>query len=212
MRSKQPHRGSINDPGKFAKKFVLARMDGFQKDIQICLTPIPSKTRPSPTHAYFPALAACCGTLEYLTALHCGRVGTVGWRDVAAFAGRYLPQPDYSVDSIRVFVEAFRNSVAHRGIARGIWVDRKSGPDHGRRITWKILANAVRPSIRILPEQGMLRNDPPWPCQYTHRVHIHLKSLEVDIRKAAKRYANDVFSSSELQDTFASCMHRLYPK
>lgn len=212
MGRRTPHRGSVDNPRQFAKKFILARLAGFQKDMQICLTPIPSKTRPGPTHAYFPGLAACCGTLEYMTALQSGRVDTVGWRDVAAFAAEYLPQPDYSEETIRVFVEAFRNSVAHRGIASGIWIDHKPGPDHGRRITWKIFANSKRPSIRIIPEQGTLTADPPWPCPYTHRVHIHLKALEVDIRRAGERFANEVCESPNRQKAFLRCMHRLYPQ
>lgn len=210
--SRVPHRGTANDPGGFARHFVMSRMSGFQKDIQICLTPIPSKTRWGPTHAYFPALAACCGTIEYLTAMQCGRTDGLSWRDVSAWAQAYLPQPDYDEDTVRVFFEAFRNSVAHRGIASGIWRDQKPGPGHGRRITWKVLADARRPAIRIVAEEGALKNDPPWPCGYTHRVHIHLKSMVKDIREAATRYAGDVANTPRLQQRFISCMRTLYPQ
>lgn len=210
--SRVPHRGSPNDIGAFARHFVLSRLTGFEKDMKICLTPIPSNTRWGPTHAYFPALAACFGTIEYLTAMHCGRVNGLGWRDVARWARQYLPQPAYEEDTIRVFFEAFRNSVAHRGIASGIWRDQKPGPNYGRRITWKVLADARRPAIRIVAEDGTLKNDPPWPCSYTHRVHIHLKSMAVDIREAATRYANDVSTSTALQSCFTSCMRALYPQ
>jgi len=210
--SRVPHRGTANDMGSFANSFVLSRLAGFEKDIEICLTPIPSMTRSGPTHAYFPALAACFGTIEYLTALHRGRINRLGWRDVFGWAQNYLPQPDYDEDVIRVFFEAFRNSVAHRGIASGIWLDQRPGPNHGRRITWKVLADAKRPSIRVVAEDGVLKNDPPWPCRYTHRVHIHLKSMSVDIRAAAKSYAADVKENAELQQRFESCMNRLYPR
>ena len=210
--SRVPHRGSANDTGAFASHFVLSRLAGFEKDIHICLSPIPSKTRWGPTHAYFPALATCCGTIEYLTAMHCGRVDGLGWRNVAAWAKTYLPQPDYDNDTVRVFFEAFRNSVAHRGIASGIWRDLKPGPGRGRRITWKVLADARRPAIRIVEEYGTLKNDPPWLCNYTHRVHIHLKSMAVDIREAATQYAKDVLTSRDLQSSFMSCMLTLYPQ
>ena len=210
--SRAPHRGSSNDTGRFAKHFVLSRIAGFEKDVEICLTPIPSRARPGPTHAYFPALAACSGTIEYLTAMYCGRVDGLGWRNVHDWAQTYLPQPDYDDDAIRVLFEAFRNSVAHRGIASGIWRDQKPGPTHGRRITWKVFADARRPSIRIVAENGVLKNDPPWPCKYTHRVHIHLKSMAVDIRQAATRYADDVLGNHALQGKFVSCMRTLYPQ
>lgn len=207
--SRLPHRGCANNPGAFASDFVLSRLSGFEKDIRICLTPIPSKTRWGPTHAYFPALAACSGTIEYLTAMHCGRVNGLGWRDVAAWAEKYLPQPDYDADAIRVLFEAFRNSVAHRGIASGIWQDLKPGAGHRRRITWKVHADARRPAIRVVEEGGTLTNDPPWPSTYTHRVHIHLKSMSIDIREAATQYAADVSVDQVLQKHFMSCMRIL---
>lgn len=210
--SRVPHRGSSDDIGAFASNFILSRLAGFEKDMQICLMPILSNTRRGATHAYFPALAACCGTIEYLTAMHLGRLNGLGWRDVAAWAKTYLPQPDYDEDTTRVFFEAFRNSVAHRGIASGIWRDQKPGPGYGRRITWKVLADARRPAIKIISQGGKLKNDPPWPCNYTHRVHIHLKSMVVDIREAATQYSRDISANPDLQSRFTLCMRVLYPR
>jgi hypothetical protein len=92
-----------------------------------------------------------------------------------------------------------------------VWVDRDSGPGQGRRLTWKILANSTRPSIRIVAEAGILKNDPPWDCPYTHRVHIHLKSLAADICKGAKAYAEDLSNDQQLTDRFLRCMRQLYP-
>lgn len=127
MSKRLPHRGADNDKSGFAIDFISSRINGFKKDMQICLKPIPSKTRSGLTHAYFPALASCCGTLEYLSAMYTGRVKGLGWRDVAKWAGLYMPQPDYDEDTIRILVKAFRNSVAHRGIATGVWIDEKPG-------------------------------------------------------------------------------------
>lgn len=211
MGKRPPHRGTNNNPAAFAKSFVVARLAGFEKDIQICLAPIPSKTRPGSTHAYFPALAACCGLLEYLTVLYRGRIDPPGWRNVSEWAQRYMSQPDYDEHSIRILVDHFRNSVAHRGIASGVWIDRKPGPGHGRRLTWKVCADTLRPSVRVVAEEKQLLNDSPWPCSYTHRVHIHLKSLAVDIRKGAQRYADDVTKNVTLQNNFFACMRNLYP-
>lgn len=212
MVSRAPHRGLGNDTGAFAERFVLDRMAGFEKDIDICLTPMPSKTRPGPTHAYFPALASCCGTLEYLAGLYKGgRLDTIGWRDVAGWARQYLPQPDYDENTMRIFVEAFRNSIAHRGIASGVWIDRKTGDGHGRRFTWKVLADSRRPAISFVEEQKALVGDPPWPCPYSHRAHIHLRSLSVDIRRGAFAYAKDVRADAKLAKKFFECMKELYP-
>lgn len=79
----------------FAHAFVTTRTIGFSKDIEICLTDTPND-RGGTTHAYFPALATCCAFLEYVTGLSRGRLDNVGWKDVAAWAETYLPQPNYS--------------------------------------------------------------------------------------------------------------------
>lgn len=212
MGSSALHRGAQDNPAAFAKRFVVGRLEGFEKDIQICLTPAPSKTRRGSTHAYFPALSACCGLLEYLTVLYRGRLDPPGWRNVVAWADRYMAQPGYNEDRIRILVDHFRNSVAHRGIATGVWIDRKPGPGYGRRLTWRVCADSRRPSIRVIPEKRDLLIDPPWPCSYTHRVHIHLRSLAADIKKGALRYADDVATNQVLQNNFLACMRNLYPQ
>jgi hypothetical protein len=210
--SRRPHhRGSVDNPAKFAKSFVRARMGSVEKDLRICLTPRPLSNERGMTRAYFPALSLCCGTIEYLTALHRGSIRRIGWQQVSTWAEIFLPQPDYNADVVRILIEAFRHPIAHRGIASGVWVDRSHGPGRGRRITWKVLADARRPAVRIVPEQKELRNDPPWPCRYTHRVHIHLRSMRRDIREASKRYVSRLQDDQALQESFMACMRQLYP-
>jgi hypothetical protein len=193
----------------FAGRFVQGRMEGFEKEMRICLTPTVSDA--GVTHAYLPALAACCGTLEYLTALYRRNVRGIGWQQIADFAGRYLPQPDFKTETVRVLFDVFRHPIAHRGIASGVWVDRNRGATAGRRLTWNVSADARRPACEVVSEVGRLMMDPPWPCPYTHRGHIHLRALWVDIRRAAARYSKDVASDQQLQANFEACMRQLYP-
>jgi hypothetical protein len=211
MKNASAYRGASEDTAKFASSFIKGRLAGFEKDMQICLTPVRSKTRSGVTHAYFPALAACCGTLEYLTALSRGNTRGIGWQQVADWAQLYLPQPDYDKETIRILVDAFRHSVAHRGIASGVWVDKNQGVGMGRRLTWKVSADAKRPACELVAEDGHLRSDPPWPCPYTHRVHIHLRGLWVDIRNGANRYSDELAKNQQLQANFEACMRQLYP-
>ena len=212
-RSRGPHRGMSNSPGQFARAFVDGRLGGFAKDIRICLrgTRIRSNNRSVITHAYFPALMSCCGMLEYLAGLHVGRINRLGTRDVIAYAIKYLPQPDYRADAIRVLFDAFRNAIAHRGIATGVWVDHHPAT-RGRRLTWKVHASATRPPLDVVASKGVLKIDPPWPCRFTHRVHIRLGRLWRDIRDSADRYIGDLDASQELQDHFFECMEQLYPR
>ena len=205
------HRGAIDNIPLFAYRFIRARIAGFEKDMKICLTPTCIAGQQTKTHAYFPALALCCGTLEYMAGLNRGTTNGLGWPDVANWAEHFLPQPDYERDAVRVLVSAFRNAVAHRGIASGVWVDPRPPAGGARRMTWKILADARRPACRLVQEAGTLTKDPPWPCRYTHRVHIHLKALQVDIRNGAHRFCDEIATGARLQRNFEACMNELYP-
>lgn len=205
------HRGAIDQPAVFVQRFIGGRLAGFEKDMKICLTPIPSDTRPGPTHAYFPALGACCGLIEYLTGLYRGDIRGIGWTHVVEWSKQYLSREDYSEDVVRVFFLAFRHSVAHRGISSGVWVDRSAGPGAGRRFVWRVTAARSRPAVQLVEETGTLRSDPPWPCPYTHRAHIHLGSLKVDIRNAATKYAKEAASDAALLKKFTASMRQLYP-
>jgi hypothetical protein len=206
----RPHRGAKDNPALFARRYVEGRIAGLEKDIGICLTPFESKARRGKTHAYFPALAACSGLLEYLTALGQGNKEGVGWRQVANWALLYMDQPDYDEETVRILFDSFRHAVAHRGIASGIWRDQK--PQHSKRLTWKIYANSSRPSCKLVAESGTLTRDPPWECAYTHRMHIHLNSLRKDLVVAAKRYIAAIERSAALQGCFMRCMRQLYPQ
>lgn len=206
------HRGAgVGQPGRFAERFIRSRIAGFEKDMRICLTPVKASGRSGMTHAYFPALGTCCATLEYLAGLYRGNLRRISAQHIADWAQRFLRQPDYDRDTIRILFDAFRHPVAHRGIASGVWIDQRPGPTHGHRLTWKVLANAQRPACRVLADPGHLQRDPPWQCRYTHRVHIHLKGLVVDIRRGAIRYARVIATDPYLQRNFMTCMEQLYP-
>jgi hypothetical protein len=196
----------------YAQRFIHERLAGFEKDMQICLTSTPRRAGVGNTHAYFPALIACCGILEFFSALYHGNVEKVDWQKVAQWSERFLPQPDYNRETMRILVKYFRHSVAHRGIATGVWIDRDHGGSNGRRMTWKIHADAIRPACLVAEENALLVNDPPWPCPYTHRVHVHLKGLQVDIRKATNLYCEAISNEVRLQNNFESVMRQLYPK
>lgn len=205
-----PHRGAANNPALFATDFLKSRLNGFKKDMGICLTGRPSEARSSLTHAYFPALTSCCGMLEYLAGLYIGRIDGLGKRDITTYANKYLPQPDYDNDAVRVLFDAFRNAVSHRGIASGVWVDQHPAT-RGRRLTWKVLADAAHPALKVVASPGVIIYDSPWLCPYTHRVHIHLGRLWRDIQDSVDSYITDLTGSRRLQDNFMKCMKRLYP-
>lgn len=186
-------------------------MIGFEKDMRICLTSVPHPTEPRSTVAFFPALMLCCATLDYLACLYSGRMRK-GGADVpmlSSYAQSYLPQSAYDGDVIRVLRESLRHSIAHQGIAAGVWIDQHS-LEKGRRISWHITTDNQEPGIRVIEESGQADRS-PWPCHFTHRSHVRLGALWRDIRDSATRYARDLESSQDLISKFSTCMKTLFP-
>lgn len=201
------HRGANGDPKQFAQAFIAARIEGFKKDIDICLTGTPARHRSGLTHAYFPALMSCCATLEYLADLFLGRGKALSRGDIQKYAERFLPQPAYNAEAIRVLWDLFRNGIAHHGITSGVWLDKRE--DRAiRRLTWEVDCDG-HAAIAVRPDAGMLTRDPPWPTSYTHRATIHIRPLSRDIAESAERFAAAL--DAPLLKNFDRCMRKLYP-
>lgn len=212
MGHRPPHRGANGDLATFAGDFICKRSDSLVKDISICLTDTPAQEEGTVTHAYFPALAACCAFLEYMTGLHRGKLSKIGWDSVDVWASRYLNRAHYPQDTVRVLFDGFRHSVAHRGIATGIWIDRHPHGAPERRVTWRLTEHGEQPACRLVEDVGELTKDPPWPTPHSHRMHIHLASLAQDLCAGAKRYAIEVQESEALLMNFRKAMQSLYPR
>lgn len=210
MKERPPHRGAVGDVALFAQRFLEARLAGFTKDIEICLTGRPADWRPGLTYAYFPALMACCGTLEYLACMYHGR-RKCNDDQVAEFATEFMSQPSYDAAAIRLLFEGFRHKIAHHGIASGVWHDRRNN----RRITWSIGPDQAGPPIQLQDDERHLISDPPWPCRVTHRAEIHLGCLANDIKAAAlapQGYGSALQRSDDLRAKFIKCMEYMYPR
>jgi hypothetical protein len=185
-------------------------MVGFKKDLEICLTPRPHPTASKPTVAFSPATITCCATLEFLTCLFLGILGTPGPAKISKFTARYLPGSSYEIGTLAVLFNMIRHSVAHRGILNGVWVERPDQRD-SRRIAWKLSdANQV-PAIDILDER-VPDHHAPWRCTSTHRIHVNIGRLYREIHASALLYADDLASDAELQRKLLRYMEYIFPK
>lgn len=183
-------------------------MAGFKKDIDICLAGAAADSSGRITYAYLPALMSCCATLEYLADLFLGRNNSLSKGDIQQYANRFMPQPDYDTEAIRILWELFRNGVAHHGITSGVWKDMKPA-NLGRRLTWDIVCEEGR-AIEVRAQAGKLMVHPPWPTSYTHRAIIRLPALSRDVAMSAELFIQ-AFDEPMLAN-FYRVMRKLYPK
>jgi len=196
----------------FAPTFVRSRMEGFQKDIRICLRPIKHPWEPRATYAYFPALGLCCATLDLLSSRHSGRIENgPHLSSLNAYSASYLPQPAFNEDILYVLFRSLRHSIAHQGIAARVWIDRrKNGGKAPRRISWLVSPDDHAPAIRIVAKKEYA-SPAPWPTPITHRTYVYLGRLSEDIVASALSYANDLEATPALRTRFERCMRVLFP-
>lgn len=151
--------------------------------------------------------------LELLGNLYRGDTERTDLRKVFAYS-RFLPQPDYSEENVHLLFFVLRHATAHLSTLSGVRIPRH-GSFKGKRITWKIYADARYPAIRLDEEIGVLRKQPPWDCRYDSRLHVRLNRLRYDIRDSIigeGGYLEHLQSNETLIRNFEQCMLQMYPK
>ena len=93
----------------FAREFFANRVETFEKDIAICLTPNERKE-----HAYFPALIICIGFADLRSGLYAGTLYDQGLKELKQYA-KALMEPEYTDDlrCLGLLYECLRHKVAH---------------------------------------------------------------------------------------------------
>ena len=208
------YKGSGGDIRKYADAYLKDRLRGFDKDVKICLTGVPTKESTALTHAYFPALMNCCGMLELLGSLYRGDARNYCLRRVFDYSNTYLPQPEYSTENIVLLYEVLRHPTAHLSTGSGVRKPRH-GSKKGQRITWKIYADARRPPIKLARDRDKLDEQSPWDSPHDYRLHIRLRRLQCDIRASVLNkggYLSDLLSKEDLMRNFKRCMRQIYPQ
>ena len=151
--------------------------------------------------------------LELLGNLYSGETENSDLTRIFGYSNRFLPQPVYSEENIRLLFVVLRHAAAHLSTLAGVRVP-KSGAYKGQRITWKIYADARHPAIKLQKESGILREQPPWDCPFDYRLHVRIDRLRCDIRDSvmgASGYLYTLQSKSETLQNFKKCMQQIYP-
>jgi hypothetical protein len=199
----------------FARLFIRQRAQDFKKNVDICLTARRTLRRKA-DHAYMPGLMTCFAFLDMLSGLYAGNIRSAGLEDFLKFAKRFLPH--YQEYHLRILYVEFRNKLAH--LAHPYFVldtdkepVRIGGPR--RLITWTIYASRRNPPVELVScgKTKVMSQNTPWDVYYDHRIHISVRSLARDARKAARGpggYVSALCCSPDLQAKFKRCMYLFY--
>jgi hypothetical protein len=198
---------------EFARAFLDAHVERFQKDIAICLRPAANRT-----HAYFPALITCIAFADLLSGLYAGKLEGHGLKELKSYASKFMDPTTYDSLRVEILYEMFRHKVAHLAqpyVVFDTHSKRKFQSQPRRLITWTVQASGPKPTIEIVPvspPRQVLKSATPWPVHYDHRVFIRIRGLATDIRKSVPRYLRHLKTEKVARDRFKDCMDNFFPR
>ena len=199
---------------RFAKQFLRDQIDGFRKDIRICLTMDHLRR-----HAYFPALIRCISFVDFLGGLHAGDIEDHGLSELQSYARKFMDTANYDDLVLGILYEGFRHKIAHLSDLYPVFdtstKPKKFAAPH-RRITWTVYAGKRTPPIELIPYANPIflrKTKTPWPVSYDHRIHISLRSFANDIVKSINGpsgYFRHLQSSSSARKNFEKSMQKFF--
>ena len=198
----------------FAKQFLRDQVEGFRKDIAICLT-MDRRGR----HAYFPALIRCISFLDFLGGLHAGDIETHSLRELRGYANRFMDGADYDELRLSILYEGFRHKIAHLSDPYPVFdssTKSKIFAAPHRRIAWTVYAGKRQPAIKLIPYPKPIllkKARTPWAVSYNHRIQISLRSFANDIVKSINGpsgYLRQLQSDSLARKNFEKAMQKFF--
>jgi hypothetical protein len=154
---------------RFAKQFLRDQVEGFRKDIAICLTMDHRRRR-----AYFPALIGCISFVDFLGGLHAGNIESHSLRELREYAKKFMDGADYDELRLSILYEGFRHKIAHLSDLYPVF-DTATKPKRfaapHRRITWTVYASKRAAAIKLIPYPKpvlLKKTKTPWSVSYDH--------------------------------------------
>jgi hypothetical protein len=198
-----------------AVESVAVRVNGFRKDMAICLRGCRRKYHANGElkHAYFPALMTCLSFMEFLAGLDAGCVTASGKdsvKQVKKFAKEHMDQIVYRDEMIDILWVGFRNKMAHLAHPYFVFDTSKSKPvlSPTRRIRWSVSEKKSDPHLKLeRKERTIDRPGFPAPVQSDHLLHISLPVFRDDLLKASKAYAGTLKEHSAKMVNFEKAMN-----
>ncbi len=205
----QPFR-SDEELVRFARKFLLNRVEVFNKDLKICLT------RSRGTHAYFPALIICIAFADLVSGLYAGTLKRQSLEQLRRYAGKFM-KAEYTSDPLRldILYKFLRNKIAHVAYPHPVFEMVTKPFQARRRVTWTLNASKQRPAIEVVDfptPQSLSKNTvKPWPVSYDCRIKVSVRNFQIDIVSSISKYLRHLQSDPTAQEHFSKCMIDYFP-
>lgn len=210
----------VEDPRKFAPRFVREHIQRFLKDIRVCLRPMSVKGNRKGAHAYMPALLTCMGLLELLSALRFGRLDLRkdALTALQDFRSDYLPAPHFRAPNLEILYIGFRHKLAHLAHPYVVFdtaTDSRLAQYGRKKVTWTFHSRKRGLSaigLHATPGRELVRTLRPWRTAYDHRLEIVLFLLARELARGGISYARDLRKSKPLRTKLMTAIEVYFPR
>jgi hypothetical protein len=205
------HFKSREDVVRFARIFIRRRVKGFEKDINICLTP-----NAQGSHAYMPGLMTCFALLDLLSGLYFGKLDRNNHVEFTRLFRELMPGR-YDEYELKALYVAIRHKLAHFSHPYFV-LNTALEPRLKERpmlLSWTISEEAANPPLQIVKfrRSRLARVQPvPWKTRVDHRIEISIRSLADDAIALARTYTKKLESAPHLWEKFRDCMSEFYQR
>jgi hypothetical protein len=198
---------------KFAQAFLSNRLETFNKDLAVCLTP-----NADGEQAYFPALFICIAFADLLSGLYAGTLEDQGLVELRGYAEKFM-ETEYTSDplSLNILYEFLRHKIAHLAYPYVVF-DTDTKPTFKgqprRLVTWIVFGDDRRPAIEVvdLPAPRLLTTVTPWPVSCNCKIKVSVPSFQIDIVSSISKYLRHLQSDRDAKERFARCMLDYFPR
>ena len=196
----------------FAQQFLANRLEGFKKDMRVCLRP--DEQEPNKV-AFFPGLLTCISLLELLSGLYAGKVTGHSPARAHAYAAQFMDPQIYSDRNVEILYGVYRHKIAHLGHPYYVFdtgTNPTKFPGPRQRITFNVRAGGATPAVFLHKHVGIVSHlKVPWSVPFDHEAIITVTTFRDDVLDSIPNYLAAVSASPDLQQKFELCMKEFFP-
>jgi hypothetical protein len=188
-----------NELIRFAKEFVVTRVEAMEKDVSHCL---------SEPYAPFPAIVYCFSTVDLLGALSAGDASKKAPTSQQSinYMRRFMR---YTVEQTKLLMTIFRHKIVHLAQPKAV------SDYNGKKVAWRYWHDNVEHHLKLkkLKEPSQLQLTSAWEITADHEFEISIAHFVKDISNSVKEpggYIHTLSTDTSLQDHFEKAVTEIY--